>query len=189
VSVEGGGATRLTDGSDDRSPHVSPDGRWVVYSSLAGGRMTLWKVPIEGGAPSQLTDRVAYAPQVSPDGRLVAYAYSHYPNTEFVKTPPVTRLAVMPFEGGEPIKVFEIRPSNAVQPTLRWSRDGRALLYTLNEGGLGNVWSQPLDGRPPAQLTQFKEKVITTFTLTRDNKLYCARGISLRDALLITDLD
>ncbi|HLL73922.1 MAG TPA: protein kinase [Pyrinomonadaceae bacterium] len=189
MSVEGGGAARLTDGSEDRSPAVSPDGRWVVYSSFAGGRMTLWKVPIEGGAPSQLTDRVAYAPQVSPDGRLIAYAYSHYPNTEFIKNPAITRIAVMPFEGGDPVRIFEIRPSNAVQPTLRWSRDGRALLYTLNEGGVGNVWSQPLEGGQPTQLTQFKEKAITTFTLTRDNKLYCARGISLRDAVLITDLD
>lgn len=120
---------------------------------------------------------------------VIAYAYSHYPNQEFVYTPSITRIAVVPFEGGEPIRVFEIRPSSAVQPRLRWSRDGRALLYTLNEGGVGNVWSRPLDGGQPTQLTQFKEKVITTFTLTRDNRLYCVRGVTLRDAFLITDLD
>ena len=189
MSADGSSTVRLTDGRDDRSPAVTPDSRWVVYSSYADGRMTLWKVPLEGGAAARITDAVAYMPQVSPDGKFIAYSYSHFPNTEIIKNPTVTRIAVMPFGGGEPVKVFEIPSGNAISAAVRWSRDGRALLYTVNDGTVGNIWSQPLDGGKAAQLTQFKEKMITTFTFAPDNRLYCVRGTLLRDATLITDLD
>lgn len=189
MSADGASAVRLTDGREDRSPAVSPDGRWVIYSSFADGRMTLWKVALEGGAASQITNAVAYMPQVSPDGKFIAYSYSHFPNTEVIKNPAITRIAVIPFEGGAPLKVFEIPSSGSIPATVRWSRDGRALLYTVNDGNTGNIWSQPLDGGKPAQLTQFKEKMITTFSFAPDNRLYCVRGVLLRDATLITDLN
>jgi len=187
ASVDGSSAVRLTDGQADRSPAVSPDGRWVVYSSLASGKATLWKVSIDGGPAKQLTDRAAYEPQVSPDGRWIVYAYSDYPNTDFTFNLSVTRIAVMPFDGGDPVKTFDIRPSNSVEPTLRWSHDGRSILYSVTQGSISNVWSQPLDGGEPKQLTDFRERVITTFNFTPDNKLVCARGINLRDAAVITD--
>lgn len=56
VPAEGGTATRLTamDGMETR-PSVSPDGRWVVFSSNQYGNMDLYLMPIGGGEITQLT--------------------------------------------------------------------------------------------------------------------------------------
>ena len=187
ANVDGSGNVRLTDGQVDRSPAVSPDGRWVVYSSLAGGRMTLWRVPVEGGTPQQITDRMAYEPQVSPDGKWIAYAYSDLPNIEILYNIHADKIAVIPFDGGEPVKVFDVKLGGTIEPTLRWSRDGSSLLYSVTQGSLSNVWSQPLDGGLPRQVTDFKEKLITTFNVAPDGKLVCVRGVFPRDAAVITD--
>ena len=187
MSVGGGDAVRLTGGAADYAPAVSPDGQWVVYSSLTDGRLTLWKVPVGGGAPAQLTDRLAYQPAVSPDGKWIAYAYSDLGNAQLDPKTAATRLAVMPFAGGAPTSTFDIKPSGTAQTTLRWSPDGRALDYTVVNNNVSNVWRQPLAGGPPKQITDFKDKLISTFNWSRDHKLVCARGLLLRDAVLITD--
>ncbi|MDQ3907190.1 MAG: hypothetical protein M3268_02485, partial [Acidobacteriota bacterium] len=187
MNADGSDAVRLTQGEADFSPSVSPDGRWVVYSSLTAGKLVLWKVSIDGGKAAQLSDRVAYEPQVSPDGKWIAYGYSDFSNTDFVYNAHLTGIAVMPFEGGDPVRDFKIRQSNSVQSTIRWSADGRSILYTVSNGTASNIWGQPVEGGEPRQLTNFNEQLITTFTWTRDNRLYCARGLLMRDAALITD--
>lgn len=52
----------------------TPDGRYLVYGALSGGRMQLFSVPRAGGTPRQLTqdDVGLLHPQVSPDGRWIA---------------------------------------------------------------------------------------------------------------------
>jgi len=66
-----------TDGLDELSPSVSPDGRSVVYMGLERGtqRSRLYLVPVAGGASRQLTDGPAdMTPSYSPDGRSIAFA-------------------------------------------------------------------------------------------------------------------
>src|SRR5205085_7236809 len=188
MSIDGSNAVSLTNGLADYEPALSPDGQWVVYSSLTNGTLTLWKVSINGGTPIQLTNHLAYQPVVSPDGKLITYAYSELANARLEPKTPATKLAVMPFAGGEPINTFDIKPNGTVQTTLRWSPDGRALDYTVVNNNVGNIWRQPLTGGPPRQITDFKDKLIATFNWSRDNKLICARGILLRDAVLISDV-
>ncbi|HXE76321.1 MAG TPA: hypothetical protein VNN18_11915 [Candidatus Xenobia bacterium] len=52
----------------------TPNGKAIVYSALAGGRMRLLAIPRSGGAPVQLAQEPATLldPQVSPDGRWIA---------------------------------------------------------------------------------------------------------------------
>jgi Tol biopolymer transport system component len=72
---------------------------------------------------------------------------------------------------------------------VRWSTDGRALTYIDNRGGVSNIWSQPLDGGKPAQLTDFKSDQILTFDWSRDgHRLACVRGLMSSDVILISDL-
>jgi Tol biopolymer transport system component len=50
------------------------DGKAVVYPSLVDGRLQLFRIGVDGGAPRQLThdDGNLFLPAVSPDGRLIA---------------------------------------------------------------------------------------------------------------------
>jgi eukaryotic-like serine/threonine-protein kinase len=187
MNIDGSNVVRLTNGIADYEPVVSPDGQWIVYSSLTNGSLCLWKVSIDGGQPVQLSNRLAYQPAISPDGKLIAYAYSEFANAQLDPKIAATKIAVMPFTGGDPISTFDIKPSITVQMTLRWSPDGHALDYTAVTNNVGNIWRQPLTGSPPHQITDFKDKLIATFNWSHDNKLICARGLGLRDAVLLSD--
>lgn len=78
VSCPGGEARKITNDLNysvgrNSQPSLSPDGRWVVYTSERDGKPTLWRVSIDGGEATQLTDRLSLCPQISPDGKHIAY--------------------------------------------------------------------------------------------------------------------
>ncbi|MEO7658401.1 MAG: hypothetical protein ABIV48_02195 [Pyrinomonadaceae bacterium] len=52
---------------------------------------------------------------------------------------------------------------------------------------VSNIWSQPVGGGPPKQITHFTCEQIDGFDWSRDSQLACARSHGVREALLITD--
>lgn len=94
--------------------------------------------------------------------------------------------AIIPVEGGSPLKTFDISP---LQSRFQWNSDGRALLYTLTRDGVTNIWSLPIDGGQPKQLTDFKSDQIFRFSWSSDGKqLVVARGSVSSDVVLMNDL-
>ena len=180
MNLDNGERAQLTDGSYDLRPDISPDGRWVVYMSINKDSPTLWKSPIDGGgAAIQLSDKIAAVPRVSPDGRFIACFYRAQVET-------FSKLAVIPFEGGEPVKVFDRSPTTFVEAGIKWTPDGRALSFIDNRDGVSNVWLQPLDGSPPKQLTNFTSETIFRFAWSPDGKMIVAeRGTETGDIVLI----
>jgi len=54
--------------------------------------------------------------------------------------------------------------------------------------GVSNIWSQPINGDPPKQLTNFKSDLIFRFALSADgSNSVLARGTQTHDAVLIRD--
>lgn len=157
-------------------PQCTPDNRWVVYQSGE----SLWKAPIDGGEPVQLTGGGFAWPAISPDGKWIAAQ-------QFIRidNPTGARIAIIPIEGGEPIKVFDV--SLEVPGRIRWSSDGSAVTYLSRRDGVVNVWSQPFKGGPSRQLTDFKSDDIFFFDWSRDGRqLLLARGTWSRDVILIS---
>jgi serine/threonine protein kinase/Tol biopolymer transport system component len=196
VDADGSDSKQLTEGAArDDSVVTSPDGRWVIFTSQRTGKRTIWKVSIDGGVPVQLSDRPSLSSlAVSPDGKLIAYLY---PDEKENGRP---GLALMPFDGGEPLKTFELaalgRQGNYPLPHLTfdrwtgiwWTPDGRALSYVGNTNGVSNVWNQPIDGSPPIQVTNFKADSISTFCWSHDGKqLAISHGVTTTDIVLIKD--
>ena len=74
MDLDGGNQKRLTNGNNEGNPQVSLDGKWVIYSGF-NSELTayyrLWKVPIDGGEPVQLTDQTTQYPAISPDGSIL----------------------------------------------------------------------------------------------------------------------
>ena len=86
----------------------------------------------------------------------------------------------MPFEGGAPVKTFDI-PQTAGW-VFRWTANSRALTYIDTRSGVSNIWSLPLDGGKPTQLTDFKADQIFFFDWSSDGKqLAAARGLVTND--------
>jgi serine/threonine protein kinase/Tol biopolymer transport system component len=178
IDIDGSHPTQLTNSEFNRGPSITPDGKWVVYTSLGGRSPTLWKVPIEGGQAVQILDKYSVAPTVSPDGKFIACYYWN----ETVESPLGT--AIVPIDGSAPVKSFNI-PSMFV----RWTPDGSSLVYVDNRGGVSNLWMQPIDGGKPVQLTDFKTDQIFYFDWSHDGKqLLLARGTSTSDVVLFSGL-
>jgi len=182
MDADGGNLKQLTDGPGDVYPQTSPDGRWVVFHSSRSGRYSIWKISIDGGQPVPLSDRLTLNPTVSPDGSLIAcFHRENQPNAPF-------KLAIIPFAGGDPIKVLDIPVSVHGPAGLRWTQDGRAVTYVDTINGVSNIWSLPLDGGKPVQLTDFKTDQIFWFDFSRDGKqLAVSRGTQTSDVILIRD--
>jgi len=180
MDIDGSNAKRLTD-SGALSPTMSPDGKWVAYTTFGPGGFSIWKVSIDGGEPVQITSKYSLSPAISPDGTLIACYYLD----ERTGGP---KIALIPFAGGEPVKIFEYRFVDAGTYPVRWTHDGRALTYIVNRGGVSNIWIQPVDDSPARQLTDFKSDRIFSFDWSRDGKwLALSRGPEQRDVVMMSD--
>jgi serine/threonine protein kinase len=180
MDVDGNNQKQLTDTSSDIHPYPTPDGLWVVFQrgGGGGGRPTLWKVPVDGGNAVQLTDANLSVPVVSPDGKMIACRYLDENNAQ--------KIAIISSQGGSPSKVLNI-PIHPWQ-RIRWTKDGSALTYVDVRAGIANIWSQPLDGSPARQVTDFRADQIFSYDWSRDGKqLACERGVETNDVVLITD--
>jgi Tol biopolymer transport system component len=179
TDLDGGNPKQLTNGNSDWDPAVTPDSRWVIYTAQRSGMPYLWKVSIEGGDAVQLMDNYTNSPEVSPDGKWIVCSYRKDVNSTW-------RYAIIPYEGGEPVKVFDLLGKKG---NFRWSPDGRSLYYLRDtQGGVTNIWSFALDDKPPKQLTDFKTEQIANFAWSPDGKqLVLSRGTITSDVVLISN--
>jgi serine/threonine protein kinase/Tol biopolymer transport system component len=187
MDADGSNLKQLTD-DGGVFPSLTPDDKWVVYFKLTASGGQIRRVPIEGGAPMPITDETvnAVAPMVSPDGKWIACSYSS-PKYRAATPAAVFRTAVIPLEGGEPIKVFD-NLLGGPENDFGWTADSRALTYIVTRGGVSNIWSQPLDSGQPKQLTDFKSEQINAFDWSLDGKqLLVLRGTSSSDVVMLSD--
>ena len=143
MDMDGSNLKQLTEGKEDLCPAISPDGRWVVFNRSQGGKYILMKVPSEGGPASQLTDYTSIRPSVSPDGKWIACFYFPGQNQP-------GSLAMVPFAGGQPAKVFPLPAAGRLLPFV-WTPDGRAISFINSVNGVDNIWEQPVTGGPPSR--------------------------------------
>jgi Tol biopolymer transport system component/DNA-binding winged helix-turn-helix (wHTH) protein len=182
IESDGSNPKQLTHGSGEDFPDCSPDGKWVVYTSVDDE--TLWKMSLEGSEPQQLTGSYWKRPVISPDGKwIAAFNQGPEPDAQY-------RIGVIPFEGGAPLRMFDIPPDIHPYQRMQWTPDGRALTYPGKRDGICNLWSQPIDGGEPMQLTGFKSNdQIFSFDWSADgNQLVFSRGDWTFDIVLIRNI-
>jgi Tol biopolymer transport system component len=165
-------------------PTFSPDGKWLVFTKY-NERMALWKVPIEGGEPTRILIENALCSAVSPNGKVIAFVMRTGGNSN--------RIALVSFDGGDVIRTFDAEPEMnplSNNQKLQWAPDGRSIYYIALTNGVSNIWRQPIDGSPPAQVTQFATGHIFNFSYSSEGKqLALSRGSFDSDVVLIKDLD
>ncbi len=156
VPVSGGKPRQLTFHGNDFQPHWSPDGRTIVF--WGADRAGLWKVPAQGGSPEKIKSEAeeARSPAWSPDGKWIACIWQG-------------AVTVMDSDGGSVRQVT--KGSADLAPS--WSPDGRQLFFLSLKAGELQVWSVPVEGGDPVQLTD-----------ERDLSSYAPQWIPRRDLLL-----
>jgi Tol biopolymer transport system component len=174
TNTDGTQPTRLTSGSYEDVPSVTPDSRWVIYRT----GNSIMKVSIDGGSVTKLFDKSALCPVLSPDGRLLAFFTNDQPDSQtwHVEVYDLNSLSVVKrFELPEattPFNGLRLTPDNR----LRWTPGGSGLSYVSRADGTSNVWLQPLAGGAPRQLTYFKDAEIPSFAWSPDGRqLACVR--------------
>jgi Tol biopolymer transport system component/DNA-binding winged helix-turn-helix (wHTH) protein len=99
VEVPGGRPRLLPTlpGSDNGGPNWSRDGKWIYFcSDKGGGPLQLWKVPLQGGPPVQVTRNGGVFAAESVDGRFIYYSKFEVPG-----------LWKMPMEGGAETMILD----------------------------------------------------------------------------------
>ncbi|MBZ5570653.1 MAG: hypothetical protein LAO09_02090 [Acidobacteriia bacterium] len=98
----------------------------------------------------------------------------------------VEKLTVVSLDSGQVLKATAFaKPRTG---PIRFSPDGKAVVYPVRTGGVDNLWSQPLDGAVGKPLTQFPAEHIVDFHWSPDGKqLGLIRGHTDSDVVLIRD--
>lgn len=184
MNRDGSDQRALTSGDEESNwPAVSPNSKWVVYEHTGvGTQTTLWKMPLDGGAAVRLTSELSVRPAISPDGKLVACWHKRQvPGAPW-------RVALVPMEGGEPVRFLNIPPNEASGGSaLRWTPDGRGIVYIDYREGTTSLWLQPLDGGEPQKLLISANEIIYAFDIARDGRIVMSRGLRAHDVVLFTD--
>jgi Tol biopolymer transport system component len=179
AKTDGSELKQLTSGGLNKEPKVSPDGKWAVYTSFRDRIWTLWRVPLVGGEPLRLTEKPSSGAGVSHDGKLIACAYNEPSSSQI-------QLAIIPAEGGAPLKLFNVPRLANFGLGVRWTPDDKAVTYRDWANG---IWRQPLDGAKPERLKGLPEEKLYAYAWSRDGKQFAfVRGSEIRDVILLRDM-
>lgn len=135
---------------------------FVCFEDGANGGQ-LMKMPAAGGNAEQVSQELVVPGfDISPDSKLVAFAcfghlYGH-----------VEKLHVADLDSNQIVKTMDFEhPRNG---PIRFSHDGKAVVYPVYAGVADNLWVQPLDGSPGKQITEFTSERIIDFHWSPDGK-------------------
>ncbi len=183
ADMDGRNLQPLSTGSAGWNLDCSPDGKSVIYMVFEKGARLI-RVPASGGSEEDLLEERAIVARYSPDGRQIGLWI--WPDEQ-------GRLAVMDAQTGNIAKTFDRSPQTDDGPdnsdgwALRWTPDGKALTFPWQEGATTNLWSQPISGGPPHQITHFPDNVIA-YAWSPDGKRFAVtRQVISRDVVLITN--
>ena len=165
IASDGTGARPIAETLDVQgAPSWSPDGKWVAVVAREGKTTSLFKVPVDGGAPVKLVspaDAVISNPVWSPDGRLIVYSEG--------KSWALHRIRGVSPEG-QPVPVPEIEVVY-LGDRYRFLPDGKALVVMQGDFRHLNFWLLDLASGQRRQLTDLKAGFdMKSFDVSPDGK-------------------
>ena len=162
---------QLTHGETiDDQPECTPDGAYVVYTSWMFDMPRIRKLRLTSSSKPRedkvLSDLPSRSPHVSPDGKWITCEI-------FDRSTGKWRRVLLPVDGG-PVTRYLADEMREVS----WTPDGRSFAYlAADDRAVDNVWTVPIMGGAPKQLTKFFEGNVLKFAWSPSgNKLACLRG-------------
>lgn len=112
--------------TDDYSPIVTPDGKYIIFCSLRSGTARIWRMNIDGKNPIQLTEENPasgdYNPIITADSKNVIF------NNAFAGDKQPSTLLKISIDGGKAVTIFAKENYSSFSPQL--SPDNKTIAYT-----------------------------------------------------------
>jgi eukaryotic-like serine/threonine-protein kinase len=188
MSPDGSNLKQLTYGVVDIAADCAPDGKWVYYEDWLVPQ--IMRVPIDGGTseivPGTIVPNTIFVYPgfgISPDGKWLTFLASRIdPNG------PVNKIVLVPLDAGPRPALQLLDPDPRVTQNPRFTPAGNAVVYSIRENGVDNLWLQPLDGSYGRQITNFQADAIDHFEFSPDGKsLGVFRQHTESDVVLLRD--
>ncbi len=162
MDADGGEPKQLTlNGQQFHGLAWVSDGSAIVFSSDAGGAVSLWRVPVSGGGTQRLAfgSEKAYTPAISPKGERLAYSQGSPTWSTMridLKSPraPATRLTSS--------KEQDFAP--------RFSHDGKNVVFQSWRSGTQEIWTSPAASEGLTKLTSFNGPITGSPSWSPDDK-------------------
>jgi TolB protein len=137
MNADGSGFRQLTTENNLRHfyPSLSPDGRWVVYSSFRQENIyEIYRLELNEGSSERLTSKlgVLTAPEYSPDGGRITFVRGNPNNGQY-------QIMLMESNGDN---VENVPFVSGWDPT--WSPDGKQILFASDRDGSNQLFTVTL---------------------------------------------
>ena len=176
ADMNGSNRKQLTFGLNEADPHCSHDGKWVYFVDY-GDNKKVKRTPIGGGTAQTIFETAVWGGDISPDDRYLVTIAGDLEDKLVLKLVSV-----------DDLKATLHELDQRAEPPIRFTPDGKGVVYTVRERGVDNLWLQPLDDAPFRRLTHFTSENIATFRYSRDgSKIAIERGHTESDAILLRD--
>ncbi len=177
VNTDGSDARRVTNTDRDEMPSFSADGKWIYYNHWKEGKVHIFKSPVEGGAPVQVTQYQAEMPKVSHHGDRLTARYYDDATSQW-------RIGVISTSDGKLLQTVELTPlENGGTPA--WTPDDDGVVYLDSRDQVMNLWKLQLKSGTRTQLTHYPSDLIFSYAVSSSGQLVVARGRVDSDAVLI----
>ncbi len=144
ADFDGYGEVQLTNnGSINISPAVSPDGKYIYFTSYMDGEPRLYRLNLKNNDVKQIAGYAGLnaAPAVSPDGEYIACVLSRDGNSEIYLLD----------KDGKIKRRLTKHPAIDTSPT--WSPDGREIAFISDRTGLPQIYAMDNEGLNVRRLT------------------------------------
>jgi TolB protein len=144
-SLKTGRARQLTHGpGGDFQPNWSPDGKTIAFFSSRTGSADIWSADVASGVLTQLTksEAVDTNPAFSPDGKWIAYQSDQGGHLE---------VWVMSADRSDARSLTRVGVTGHF---LRWTREGRAVVFRCPCGGKPQTLEIGLDAGEPQPVVE-----------------------------------
>jgi len=199
TDAEGSSPAPLTPLGEPELWQCSQDGKWLYEAGISGSsevrRLSLAKGGSSEVLPgSNVADSLLMSTALSEDGRVLArlVAEEHPETRNYTQKILLQDLTengksaahTIPLQSDRNFTFHGLSPDTC----FRFTPDGKALAFVVEERGVDNIWLQPVDGSKGRQITDFKSEEITGFRWSPDGKhLALVRHHSSSDVILLRE--
>ena len=180
IDLDGRNLRRITNGSGENYPEISPDGKWLYYCTPGGSPKELWRIPLAGGEPERVLPGAVGVNLVSPKDpdKLVAYYFD-----SFEKNKHPWKFVLFSTENVNKKETLGFLTQDHV---IDWKNDGSGIYFLSRGETNNNVRFYSIKDKSTRPVTFFKEQRIVNLRVSPNGKNFAlSRGTRSANILKI----